>query len=543
VQRLNLLTTELQAGVMKTRMQPIGNVWGKFPRVVRDLAVACGKQVRVEMDGKDTELDKTIAEAIRDPLTHMVRNAVDHGIETPAARLVKGKPAEGRLSLHASHEGGKVIIRIADDGGGIDPNRVRDKALRLNLITPDQAERMTDRDITNLIFLPGCSTAEQVTNFSGRGVGMDVVKTNVEKIGGTVDIDSQLGIGTTLKMKIPLTLAIIPALTITSGGDRYANPQVNLLELVRLDGENARKGVERIHGIPVYRLRGNLLPLVYLNRILKVESPAGTVDTDVVNIVVLQADDRQFGLVVDAIHDTEEIVVKPLQKQIKSIPSFAGATIMGDGKVALILDVLGLAQMGKVVSASRERGIADKSTATAAVGPDKQTLLLFSGKTGSRMAVPLSMVARLEEFPRSAIERVGNQDVVQYRDDMRLSTRSGIRVHEATAGEVLQPGHAWVVPGDYHMTLERTGGQVRTALNQNPQENSCRPAVDVLFRSVATAYGANILAVVLTGMGQDGLRGCEAIRATGGKFWPRMKPPRSSGGCPATSPGPGSPTA
>ena len=270
VQRLNLLTTELQAGVMKTRMQPISNIWSKFPRVVRDLAVACGKQARLEMEGQETELDKTIIEAIRDPLTHLVRNAIDHGIETPAERLARGKPAEGRLALHAFHEGGKVIIEIADDGGGIDPQRVRAKAIQANLLTPEQADRMNDRELVNLVFLAGFSTADKVTQFSGRGVGMDVVRTNVEKIGGSVAIESRPGQGTTVKMKIPLTLAIIPALTITSAGDRYAIPQVSLLELVRLEGEQAQRGIELIHQAPVYRLRGNLLPLVYLSNQLHV---------------------------------------------------------------------------------------------------------------------------------------------------------------------------------------------------------------------------------------------------------------------------------
>src|SRR5262249_15614025 len=218
--------------VMKTRMQPVGNVWGKFPRLVRDLAAACGKQVRIDMDGQETELDKTIIEAVRDPLTHMVRNAVDHGIETPAERAARGKATEGRLLLHAFHEGGKVVIEISDDGAGIDPDRVRDKALRTGLVTTEQVARMSDRDLVNLVFLPGFSTADRVTQFSGRGVGMDVVKTNVEKIGGTVAIESRLGHGTSIRMRIPLTLAIIPALIVSSGGDRYAIPPVSLLELV-----------------------------------------------------------------------------------------------------------------------------------------------------------------------------------------------------------------------------------------------------------------------------------------------------------------------
>ncbi len=364
VQRLNLLTTELQAGVMKTRMQPISTIWSKFPRVVRDLAVACGKQVRLEMEGQETELDKTIIEAIRDPLIHMVRNAVDHGIETPANRLTGGKAAEGRLALHAFHEGGKVNIEIADDGGGIDPQRIRAKALKNKLITPEQSDRLSERELVNLVFLPGFSTTDHVTQFSGRGVGMDVVRTNVEKIGGTVTIKSRPGRGTTVNMTIPLTLAIIPALTITSDGERYAIPQVSLLELVRLEGEQAVRGIEWIHGAPVYRLRGNLLPLVYLHRQLQPDAPLrngtnhrASASGGEIHIVVLQADDRQFGLVVDAIHDTEEIVVKPLQKQLKGISAFSGATIMGDGKVALILDVLGLAQKANVVSGVARAGL------------------------------------------------------------------------------------------------------------------------------------------------------------------------------------------
>ena len=416
VQRLNLLTTELQANVMKTRMQPIGSIWNKFPRVVRDLSVACGKQVRIDLEGQETELDKTIIEAIRDPLTHMIRNAVDHGIEPPDERLAKGKPAEGRLSLHAFHEGGKVLIEIVDDGRGVDPRRVREKAIQNKLITPEQADRLGDRELINLIFLPGFSTADKVTHFSGRGVGMDVVRTNVEKIGGTVDIESRPERGATVKMKIPLTLAIIPALTVTDGAERYAIPQVSLLELVRLEGEQAHRSVEQIHGAPVHRLRGNLLPLVYLHRELH-GGPARPAN-GVTNIVVLQADDRQFGLVVDAIHDTEEIVVKPLQKQVKGVSAFSGATIMGDGKVALILDVLGLAQRANVVSGARERTLGEKSAGATDSAGDRKTMLLFATRDGGRMAIPLSLVARLEEFPRSALERAGTRDLVQYRGEI-----------------------------------------------------------------------------------------------------------------------------
>ena len=340
-QHLNLVTTELQEGVMKTRMQPIGNIWGKFPRVVRDLSMAVGKKIRLEMEGKDTELDKTLIEAIKDPLTHIVRNSCDHGIESPETRVANGKDEEGTLLLRAFHEGGQVNIEIIDDGGGIDPEKIKSKALEKNVITQEQADRMGDRELVNLVFAPGFSTAAKVTNVSGRGVGMDVVRTNIEKIGGSVDIQSAPGKGTTLRVKIPLTLAIIPALIITTAGERYAIPQVNLLELVRLDGEEAKKSVELIQGVPVYRLRGNLLPLVSLNDELKV---AKDVESDAINIVVLHADERQFGLVVEGISDTEEIVVKPLGKQLKGISAFSGATIMGDGKLALILDVINCAR-------------------------------------------------------------------------------------------------------------------------------------------------------------------------------------------------------
>lgn len=345
-QRLNLITTELQEEVMKIRMQPIDTVWRKLPRMVRDLAVSCGKQVRVEMEGKETELDKTVIEAIKDPLTHVVRNSIDHGIEAPDRRLAAGKSAEGCLSLHAFHEGGQVIIQIADDGAGIDIDRVKQKAVERGLVTAEQAAVMKERESLKLIFLPGFSTAAKVTKVSGRGVGMDVVQTNIEKIGGTVDIQSEPGLGTTLKIKIPLTLAIIPALIVTSGGDRYAIPQISLLEMVRLEGDEAGAGIELVQGAPVYRLRGNLLSLVYLNRELKLPhgSENGATAQDVVNIVVLQADNRRFGLVVDEVNDAEEILVKPLRQHLKELSLYTGATVMGDGRVALILDVVALAQ-------------------------------------------------------------------------------------------------------------------------------------------------------------------------------------------------------
>ncbi len=429
-QRLNLITTELQEGVMKTRMQPIGTVWSKFPRLVRDLAAMCEKEVRIEMEGKETELDKTIIEAIKDPLTHLVRNTVDHGIERPDVRTGKGKPAEGCLILRAYHEGGQVNIEICDDGAGLNLDRIKAKAVERGLMTQDQVSRMADRDVGNLIFLPGFSTAEKVSNVSGRGVGMDVVKTNIEKIGGTVDLQSQVGLGTTIKIKIPLTLAIIPALIVTSDNDRYAIPQVNLLELLRLEGEQSRKGIEWIQGAPVYRLRGRLLPLVYLRHELGMDNASQEPSDDVTNIVVLRADDRQFGLVVDHINDSEEIVVKPLSKQLKNVSVYSGTTIMGDGRVALILDVIGLAHSAHVVSGARDRTVSESSDRNNSNKSQVQTLLVLGVGPDRRFALPIGQVTRLEKIAVDTVERADNQEVVQYRGEIlpliRLSDTLGV---------------------------------------------------------------------------------------------------------------------
>jgi two-component system, chemotaxis family, sensor kinase CheA len=412
-QRLNLITTELQEGVMKTRMHPIGMVWNKLPRVVRDIAITLNKQIQLQMDGADTELDRTIIEAIKDPLMHLIRNSCDHGIESPEVRTQAGKPSHGTLTLRAYHEGGQVNIEIADDGKGIDVTRVKQKAIENGLLRPEQAEKINDREAVNLIFQPGFSTAQTVTNFSGRGVGMDVVKSHIEKIGGVVDIASRPGEGATVKIRIPLTLAIIPGLVVTSGGERFVIPQVSLLELIRLEGESsAGRQIEYVHGTPVYRRRGSLLPIVYLNQVLGLEA-AGK--GDVVNMVVLQAEDRVFGLVVDGINDTQEIVVKPLGKQLKGLTLYAGATIMGDGRVALILDVLGIGQRSAVLTEFLEQGRPSGQQKSQA-GNALQRLLLFRAGSFARLAVPLSLVARLEEFPSSAVERASGGQVVQYRN-------------------------------------------------------------------------------------------------------------------------------
>ena len=465
-QRLNIITTELQESVMKTRMQPIGNVWAKFPRVVRDVTHELGKDVQLILEGQGTELDRTIIEAIKDPLTHIVRNSLDHGLEKPEARAAAGKPAQGRLVLRAFHEGGQVNIEIIDDGRGIDLARVKQKAVEKGIANHDQVARMSDREAFNLVFLPGFYTAEKVTNVSGRGVGMDVVKTNIEKIGGSVDLQSETGKGTTVKIKIPLTLAIIPALIITSGGERFAIPQVSLLELVRLEAEQARKGVESLYGAPVYRLRGQLLPLCYLNKELRIESALRTGLADAVNIVVLHADGRQFGLVVDEINDTEEIVVKPLGKQLKAITCFAGATIMGDGRVALILDVLGLAQQANVIAEVRDRSLVDKAKAESR-GDDRQTLLLFDAGAGSRMAIPLSMVARLEEFPRAKIEASGAEEVVQYRGQILPLIRISKYL---TALQAVEPSTTDTMQVVVYSELGRSVGLVVSKINDIVQE-------------------------------------------------------------------------
>lgn len=424
-QRLNLITTELQERVMQTRMQAIGTVWSKLPRVIRDLAVACGKQVRVEMHGKETELDRTILEAIKDPLTHIVRNAVDHGIEAPAARAEKGKPRTGTLTMRAYHESGQVIVEITDDGRGLDTEAIKAKALERGVVGPERLEGMTQDELFQLVFLPGFSTARSVTNVSGRGVGMDVVKTNIERIGGTIDLASKAGEGTTIRVRIPLTLAIVPALLVVSGRQRFAIPQTNLLELVRLEGEAARTGIESVHGTPVHRLRGRLLPLVMLSNVVSGAPPIrhgdalyGREGASTLNIVVLQAGATQLGLVVDEVRDTEEIVVKPLGKELRGIALFAGATIMGDGRVALILDVAGLAQ--HVSSTSRgatenSRRKADSATSGQDGRQSEDALLLFEGESGGLTAVPVSRITRIEEFSRSRLERSGDNTVVQYR--------------------------------------------------------------------------------------------------------------------------------
>jgi len=412
-QQLDLITTEMQEGVMQTRMQAIGNVWAKFPRIVRDLAASLDKDIELVMTGKETELDKTLVEAIKDPLTHIVRNSVDHGIEPPAERIAAGKPAQGRLELRAFHEGGQVIIEITDDGRGLNVEKIKAAAVRKGVISPERAETLSDRAAADLIFAPGFSTAEKVTNVSGRGVGMDVVRTNVEKIGGSVDISTELGMGTTLTVKIPLTLAIIPALIITCDDDYYMIPQINLVEVLHIEPD-AEPGIESVGDAEVFRLRDSLLPIVHLREVLGLDTACDFHETEGTSIVVLNADGRLFGLVVDRINDTEEIVVKPLAPNLKHLLPFGGTTIMGDGTVSLILDAIGIGQSSGISTGEEEVDELEeeRDPGERRHGP---TTVLVSRIGESRVAIPVSLIARLEEIEPSLIERAGGRDLVQYR--------------------------------------------------------------------------------------------------------------------------------
>ncbi len=414
--RISLVTSELQEKVMKTRMQPIANVFNRFPRMVRDLAADFAKQVDLHIDGKETELDRTLIEAIKDPMVHLLRNSMDHGIESPEERLHKGKLACGNLWIRAFHENGQVNIVVKDDGAGIDTARVKEIALKRGVASQQQIEMMSDREIMNLIFMPGFSTAKTVTNVSGRGVGMDVVRTNIEKIGGTVDILSEKGTGTTITVKIPLTLAIIPALLVSAGGQRFAIPQVSLIELVCLEGDQILNEIETVRNVEVFRLRGELLPLVRLKEVLGLSPNGETHNT--LYIVVLRAGTGQVGLIIDQVHDTEEIVVKPLSRHVKQLAAFAGATILGDGHVALILDVQGLVTLGGIQTEQLDRDILESKEHTRSGHEDVRSTLLFRLGEDDQYALPLGLVNRLEEFNRSQIEITSGQEVIQYRGDV-----------------------------------------------------------------------------------------------------------------------------
>jgi two-component system chemotaxis sensor kinase CheA len=421
--RLDMVTADLRESVMKARMQPVSNIFSKMPRIVRDLSQSLERRVRLQVEGQDTELDKSLLEAIKDPLTHAVRNSLDHGIEPPDVRRAAGKDPEGTLLLKASQEGSHVVIEVSDDGAGINVEKVCQKAIERGLITADRVAHMAERELLQLVFLPGLSTAAAVTNVSGRGVGMDVVRTNVEKIGGKVEIDSRAGKGTTLRMRIPLTLAIIPALIVRSINQSFALPQGSLSELVHIPPEEAASAIEWIENAPLYRLRGQLLPLVFLDRLLMpgVEHKLSTERDNF--IAVLDADGRRFGLVVDGLADPEEIVVKPLSAVLKGIGLFSGATVLGNADLALILDPGSIALKAGISMHEEEatRAGDGESEVDTAKGPE----YLLVEAAGRQAAVPLADVLRIEQLPLSRIEYMGSRPVLNFEGQLLPVEDSG----------------------------------------------------------------------------------------------------------------------
>lgn len=437
-QRVSLATSELQAVVTMTRMQPVGNLFGKFPRLVRDLARELGKEVHLEIEGEDVEIDKTILEGLSDPLTHMVRNAVDHGLEAPAKRAAGGKSPAGRVFLKASHQAGQVVIEIGDDGGGLDATKIASSSLAKGLVTREQLQAMTERDKMALIFLPGVSTAEKVTGTSGRGVGMDVVKTNLDRLGGKMEIDSIPGRGTTFRIKLPLTLAIIPSLLVSSGGQRYAVPQVNVGELIRIPPSQWRDRVDRAADAEVLTVRDRMVPLIHLRDALGASDPLDKNQAQ--NVVLVNTGSFEYGLVVENLHDTVEIVVKPLGRHFKGLRDYAGATILGDGQVALILDVAGLAERGELSD-----GKTQSMTATAAAEPgaveEKQSLLLFHNAPLEPCAVPIELVSRVERVRPDQVESLAGRRTMHYQGASipLVSLRDSAAVGELSADQ------GWIV--------------------------------------------------------------------------------------------------
>ena len=420
LQRLSHLTSDLQEGVMKTRMQPIRHAWSTFPRLVRDLAAELGKQITLDLRGEETELDRHVLELIRGPLTHMVRNCADHGIEAPSARLAAGKPAGGTITLNSFHEGGTIVIEVRDDGAGLPTERIRERAIANNLVTPSELAGWTDRQLNRLVFLPGFTTAGAITAVSGRGVGMDVVQTNIERLGGTVDLQSTPGAGTLFTVRIPLTLAIISALVVDAGGQRFALPQTCVAELVRVERHGAEPSghlaIEHVDDTPMLRLRDKLLPLVSLTKLLKLAPKAE--DSGPLTVVVTQLGGLLAGLLVDKVFDTEEIVVKPASRLLRQIQVFSGNTILGDGSVIMILDPSGLSHaIGQTVTPGRQTIAAAAGTGSAERSGDRAAMLLVRLSQGSGpVAVPLGLIARIETLRRESIQQTPDRAVTRYRD-------------------------------------------------------------------------------------------------------------------------------
>jgi len=433
LQRLSNVTAELQEGVMKTRMQPIGNAWQKLPRIVRDLSQELGKQIELEMQGAETELDRQVLDLIKDPLTHMLRNSADHGLETPEERRAAGKPERGRIRLCAWHEGGFIVIQIADDGRGLNTERIKAKALAQGLVTEAELEKLTEQQIHKFIFAPGFSTAAEVTSISGRGVGMDVVRTNIDQIGGTIDVRSVPGVGVSFTVKIPLTLAIVSALIVEAAGDRYAIPQLAVIELVRAHGGSEHR-IERIKDTAVLRLRDKLLPVARLSRLLGI-APAAPESVDQGFIVVTQVGAQTFGIVVDAVFHTEEIVVKPMSSKLRHIALFCGNTILGDGSVIMIIDPNGIAQALGTTAAAQLQGAAAAAEAEASGSAEQATsLLLFRAGSTQPKAVPLSLVTRLEEVDARKIELSNGRHMIQYRGQLMPLVRMDTNVNVRSEG-------------------------------------------------------------------------------------------------------------
>ncbi len=434
LQRLSNVTAELQEGVMKTRMQPIGNAWQKLPRIVRDLSSELGKQIELEMHGADTELDRQVLDLIKDPLTHMVRNSADHGLETPAERLASGKGEQGTIRLSAYHEGGHIIICIADNGRGLNTEKIKAKALSSGLVTEAELEKMSEAQIHKFIFAPGFSTAAVITSVSGRGVGMDVVRTNIDQIGGTIDIKSVAGEGSSVTIKIPLTLAIVSALIVEAAGDRFAIPQLSVVELVRARA-NSEHRIERIKDTAVLRLRNKLLPLIHLKKLLKIDDGAAS-DPENGFIVVTQVGSQTFGIVVDGVFHTEEIVVKPMSTKLRHIDMFSGNTILGDGAVIMIIDPNGIAKALGAAGSSAHDMADDAAGHHIGSGEQTTSLLVFRAGSSQPKAVPLGLVTRLEELPADKIEFSNGRYMVQYREQlMPLVAMEGVTI----AGQGAQP--------------------------------------------------------------------------------------------------------
>ena len=444
LQRLNHVVSELQEGVMKTRMQPIGNAWSKLPRIVRDLSQELDKKIELKMKGEETELDRQVLELIKDPLTHMVRNSADHGVETTAERAKAGKSEVGTIALNAFHEGGHIIIEIGDDGRGLNVEKIKQKALKNQVTTEAEVAQLTEQQIQQFIFKPGFSTADAVTAVSGRGVGMDVVRTNIEKIGGTIELSSKEGLGSKFTVKIPLTLAIVSALIVECAGERFAIPQLAVLELVRAKGGSENQ-IERIKETPVLRLRDRLLPLVNLRELLKLQghgNNAGTEDSAESDtdgfIVVAQVGTYSFGIIVDRVFDTEEIVVKPVARILRDIPLFSGNTILGDGRVVMILDPNGIASASGELTLVEGEDTLEDTRKQRGESEEEVSMLVFNAAGKSPKAVPLALVARLEEIPVDTIEDSNGQQVVQYRGQlMPLITMPGGQIAESGNQPVL----------------------------------------------------------------------------------------------------------